>query len=701
MPKKIPKNEICRYPSDQSLLLASAFDALSDNMAVVDASGRIIAVNHSWRRFAEENGPVAGNVHENADYFGVCRRADGEDSDEALAFLDGIHAVLNGTCQEYSLEYPCHSPDRKRWFRGTVTPLPHAGLTYALVCHSDITERKLAEKALTRSEQLYRTIFQASGNAMLIFSEDGTIVRVNPQFEEMTGYARHNVENVKNWRQFLMTQDLPSLEKLNRELWAHVDSTPINAEIRFLTRNGQIRYALMSANRIVGTPHCIAFLTDFTVRRNMNQALLESQNKLSRQHEELQQIFEQVEVIKKEWELTLDCLEDIVVLTDKYGHIKRCNKALKNFTGKDYDDLIGMPINDLLGGFVVSAQEFHHEGVEMCDLTNGRHFIARTYPFNDVDEAQMGTVLTLHDITRIKQVAHELAQANLKLKSKSRELQKAYNDLANSQQRILQQEKMASIGQLAAGVAHEINNPIGFITSNLGTLEKYIKRLFDYLESQAAAIVSDGDVAEHLVQMRKTLKIDYILNDIPSLLSESLDGADRVKKIVQDLKSFSRSDDAEPKPADLVQCLDSTINIVWNELKYKAELVRDFQELPPVVCHAQQLNQVFMNLLVNAAHAIKERGIIKVSTRTDGSCVLISISDNGCGIEPQNISRLFDPFFTTKPIGQGTGLGLAIAYDIVKKHKGDIEVDTQIGIGTTFTVRLPYTEPVPAGEGGP
>ena len=700
MPKKILDNETFGYSTDQSVLLASAFDALSDNIAVVDASGRIIAVNRSWRRFAEENGPVSGNVHENADYFIVCQRADGEDSDNAQAFLRGILAVLSGDRIEYSLEYPCHSPDRKRWFRGTVTPLQHTDHRYALVCHSDITERKLAEMALTRSEQLYRTIFQARGNAMLIFSKDGTIIRVNPQFEEMTGYARHDVENVKNWRQFLMEQDLPGLEKLSRELWAREDSTPINAEIRFLTRDGQIRYALMSASRIIGTSHSIAFLTDFTVRRNMNQVLLESQNKLSRQHEELQQIFRQVEVIKKEWELTLDCLDDIVVLTDQDGHIKRCNKALKIFTGKEYDDLIGLPINDLLGGFVISAQEFHHEGVEMCDLISGRHLVARTYPFNNVDEAQTGTVLTLHDITRIKQVTHELAQANLKLKSKRRELQKAYNELAESQQRILQQEKMASIGQLAAGVAHEINNPIGFINSNLGTLDKYMRRLSEFLEALTAAMVPDGDAADHLARMRKTLKIDYILNDIPSLLSESLDGAERVKKIVQDLKSFSRSDDGEPKAADLVQCLDSTINIVWNELKYKAELVRDFQELPPVVCHAQQLNQVFMNLLVNAAHAIKERGIIKVSTRKEDPWVMISISDNGCGIEPQNISRLFDPFFTTKPIGQGTGLGLAIAYDIVKKHKGDIEVDTQLGIGTTFTVRLPYRDPVAAGGGG-
>lgn len=692
MPKKILDDETVQYSSDPSVLLAAAFDALSDNMAVVDASGRIIAVNRSWRRFAEENGPVSGNVHENADYFGVCQRADGEDSADAQAFLGGINAVLSGTCNEYSLEYPCHSPERKRWFRGTVTPLLHAGQTYALVCHSNITERKLAEKALTHSEQLYRTIFQASGNSMLIFSQDGTIIRVNPQFEEMTGYARHMVENLKNWRQFLLSQDLPGLEKLSRALWAREDSTPINAEIRFVTREGHIRHALMSVSRIIDTPHSIAFLTDFTVRRNMNQVLLENQNKLSRQHEDLRQVFRQVEIIKKEWELTLDCLEDIVVLTDKNGHIKRCNKALKIFTGKDYADLIGMPLNDLLGGFEVSAQEFHHEGVEMCDLTTGRHLIARTYPFNDVDEDQTGTVLTLHDVTWIKHVTHELARANLKLKSKSHELQKAYDDLANSQQRILQQEKMASIGQLAAGVAHEINNPIGFITSNLGTLEKYIRRLCDYLESQTAAILPEGDTAEQLAHMRKTLKIDYILNDIPSLLSESLDGADRVKKIVQDLKSFSRSDDTEPKPADLVQCLDSTINIVWNELKYKAELVRDFQELPPVVCHAQQLNQVFMNLLVNAAHAIKERGIIKVSTRKDDSWVLISISDNGCGIEPKNLSRLFDPFFTTKPIGQGTGLGLAIAYDIVKKHKGDIDVETKLDVGTTFTVRLPYKD---------
>jgi two-component system, NtrC family, sensor kinase len=670
-------------------ILADALNALQDNIAIVNNEGRILAVNRSWRRFAERNGPVVGNVHEGADYFKVCRDAQGDDAQTAQAFLKGIQAVLCGDRDEFALEYPCHSPDRQRWFRATVTAFARADRKLALVSHNDITQRKLAEDALARSEQLYRTIFQASGNAMLIFREDGTIVQVNPQFEEITGYPRHEVEGLLNWRNLIAAQDQPGMERLNQELWSRTDTAPVNAEIRFTSRQGQIRYALMAASRIVGTPNSIAFLTDFTIRRAMNQALLEGQSKLTRQHDELQRLFSQVEQIKKEWELTLDCLGDIVVLTDSNGCIKRCNRALKDFTGKKYGELIGRPLNEVLGSFEVSTQEFDYEGVEMCDLASGRHLIARTYPLRDISESETGTVLTLHDITRVKQITGDLAKANQDLEIKRRELQKAYDELAASQQRILQQEKMASIGQLAAGVAHEINNPIGFITSNLGTMEKYWRRLSEFLNDQAKALRPDSVLSDDMARKRKSLKIDYILSDVPNLLNESMEGADRVKKIVQDLKSFSRMDDGQPKPGDLVQCLDSTINIVWNELKYKAELVRDFSELPLVVCHAQQLNQVFLNLLVNAAHALKDRGTITVSTRRDDAWVYIAVRDTGCGIEPQNLGRLFDPFYTTKPVGEGTGLGLAIAYEIVKKHGGDIDVESTPGLGSTFTVRLP------------
>ncbi len=264
----------------------------------------------------------------------------------------------------------------------------------------------------------------------------------------------------------------------------------------------------------------------------------------------------------------------------------------------------------------------------------------------------------------------------------------------NAHMQLLQSEKMASIGQLAAGVAHEINNPMGFILSNLVSLEKYVNKLTDFIQAQDE-VVKDldevGTVAA-LMEKRRKLKLDFITEDVKDLIQESLDGADRVKKIVQNLKSFSRVDQAEYKLSDLNECIESTVNIVWNELKYKVEVEKEYGEIPMTKCYAQQLNQVFMNLLVNAAQAIEKQGKIRIRTWNENGSILVSIADTGSGIPPEVRNRIFDPFFTTKDVGKGTGLGLSISYDIVKNHDGEINLDSEVGKGSTFTVRLPVVE---------
>ena len=179
------------------------------------------------------------------------------------------------------------------------------------------------------------------------------------------------------------------------------------------------------------------------------------------------------------------------------------------------------------------------------------------------------------------------------------------------------------------------------------------------------------------------------MEDGNELIKESLEGAERVRTIVQNLKSFSRVDESECKSADINECLESTINIVWNELKYKANLVRELGEIPMTRCYPQQINQVFMNLLVNASQAIEKQGEIRVKTWHDATSVYASVSDNGCGIPESVRTRIFEPFFTTKEVGKGTGLGLSITYEIIKKHNGDIYVESEPGNGTTLTIRLP------------
>jgi len=257
---------------------------------------------------------------------------------------------------------------------------------------------------------------------------------------------------------------------------------------------------------------------------------------------------------------------------------------------------------------------------------------------------------------------------------------------------LFQQDKMASIGQLAAGVAHEINNPMAFITSNFGTLGKYIDAFVEYMNAQAEIIGRLNVVDTELDTLRDRLEIDFIQEDIKELLVESLDGATRVSAIVQNLKGFSHIDDKSSKPSDINACLESTIKVVWHELKYKATLQRDYGDLPLVICNAQQLNQVFINILVNAAQAIKDKGEINIRTWHDQQWLNISISDNGCGIAKDKVDRIFEPFFTTKEVGKGTGLGLSISYDIIKNHNGNIKVDSQVGKGTCFTLSIPMQE---------
>ena len=270
---------------------------------------------------------------------------------------------------------------------------------------------------------------------------------------------------------------------------------------------------------------------------------------------------------------------------------------------------------------------------------------------------------------------------------------------------LLQSEKMASIGRLAAGVAHEINNPTGFVSSNLKTLSDYIEDimgLFKEYRKLISNLKKNSDICGPLSEISEQLKrivdlenevdLEFVLKDIFDLIDESKEGTERIKKIVQDLKDFAHPGQDKPKFADINQNIDSTVNVVWNELKYKADVIKDYGDLPRVQCYPQLLNQVFMNLLINAVQSIEKRGEINIKTRADNGYVEIKISDTGSGIPKENLNRIFDPFFTTKDVGKGTGLGLNVAYNIIKKHQGRIDVKSDVEKGTTFIIRIPTTE---------
>lgn len=282
------------------------------------------------------------------------------------------------------------------------------------------------------------------------------------------------------------------------------------------------------------------------------------------------------------------------------------------------------------------------------------------------------------------------------LQQRHAELRQAYLRLNGAQEKLLQSEKMASIGQLAAGVAHEINNPIGYVHSNLGSLQEYLRSLFTVIEAYERALRAPDPKAliAEIDDIRDRLDIDFISRDLPQLMAESREGIERVTRIVRDLKDFSYSGrDESWKLADLHAGLESTINIIWNELKYKVTLERHYGELPMIECLPSELNQVYMNLLLNAGHAIAERGNIIVSTGVEGEEVWVQFEDDGAGISPELRQRIFDPFFTTKPVGSGTGLGLSISYGIINKHHGRIDVESTVGQGSRFRIVLPVRQP--------
>lgn len=286
------------------------------------------------------------------------------------------------------------------------------------------------------------------------------------------------------------------------------------------------------------------------------------------------------------------------------------------------------------------------------------------------------------------------------LEEQKRGLEQTVEQLKQAQLQLLQADKLASIGQLAAGVAHEVNNPIGFISSNLNSLREYvgdIKRVLAAYEDVVQAFIeSDSCPAakiDDVQRIRDDVDIAYITSDIDKLVAESIEGANRVRQIVADLRDFSHVDNPDVTEANINELLDKTVNVAWNELKYKADVVREYGDIRTIPCYGGKLAQVFLNLLLNAAQAIEEHGTITIRTGEEADMIWIEVSDTGQGIPAEHLDRIFDPFFTTKDVGAGTGLGLHLAYSIVAAHGGQISATSRVGQGTTLRIVLPIAGP--------
>lgn len=458
---------------------------------------------------------------------------------------------------------------------------------------------------------------------------------------------------------------------------------------------------LDSQGQMVGA---IETLLDVTERHVAEEALL------SHQHQLEAMVAERTTELRHSHQELDAFLENasVGIIHSKHQRVVRANRKFADIFHIARDQVVGLhgerffkdhgAYEDLVRKAVPVLASGQSLSLELAMVTSQGHPIwvqLIAYASNPSDP-DTGVWWLLQDRSDVMRAQHELERNYSEMKQTNQRL-------AEAQSQLLQSEKLASIGQLAAGVAHEINNPIGFVSSNLGSMRRYMESMLQLIGLYECLDVGQlpGDLRAQVALLREQSDFEFIHEDLPQLLAESEEGLTRVKKIVQDLKDFSRVDQSDWQEADINQGLESTLNVVMNEVKYRAEIIKDYAKLPTVRCRAAQLNQVFMNLIVNAAHAIPERGVITLSSRHEGGWVRVSVRDNGCGMTEAVRRRIFEPFYTTKPVGQGTGLGLSLSFSIVRKHGGRIEVESEPGQGSCFHVWIPVAGPTGAEDGGP
>lgn len=307
--------------------------------------------------------------------------------------------------------------------------------------------------------------------------------------------------------------------------------------------------------------------------------------------------------------------------------------------------------------------------------------------FNDMAHALETRERQLQELNR--NLEKIVRQRTMELEKSHDALKQAYVDLQNAQEQLVQTEKMASLGQLVAGIAHEIKNPLNFIYGNTGFLNDYTVKLQSLLsEMEKLPSISEQDRAR-IAQLKESCNYDFIKEDLRILIDNFSEGARRINNIVSDLRTFSRMDTETISEVDLHAALEISLNLLRNQYKNRVTIHKEYGNIPKIQGYSGKLNQVFMNLLSNAFHAIKEQGDVWIRTRSNNGTVELEIEDNGAGIAREHLHRIFEPFFTTKPVGQGTGLGLSISYGIIEQHNGKIHVSSTVDKGSTFTVRLP------------
>ncbi len=651
--------------------LATALESTGEAIMITDTRGKIEYVNRAFEK-------MTGYTRREAigQLTRILKRCDGDGRyDQMLEAMEGEKTWYGSFL------------DRRKDgsfinLEESVAPVRDSGgntLNYVAVVR-DVTARRRAEAERSR----LATALEATGEGIIITDVSGVIQYVNPAFERMTGFTSEESlgQNPRILNSGKENSELfrDMYAKLGRdEIWRgsyvnkRKDGTFFDVE--------ETIAPVLDASGVKS--NYVAVLRDITEQREVEKYIRSNEER---------------------FRAVVESAYDAIISTDSDGKIIFWNLAARTCFGYSSDDILGKTVTSIVPKRF--AKKFNNRigvylsldhgtvigrSVELIGLRrDGTEFPMEVSLANWKTDEGMFVTAIARDITERNKAEHDLRT------SKER-LEEMHARLKENQAQLIQSEKLASLGLIAAGVAHEINNPVAYIMGNIDTLNDYVLHfqelfvMYDRLDGLLQGIDAPQVTAllQSISEAKSEKDLDFVLQDIGYLISESLEGTNRVKDIVQNLKSFARVDEAEQVEADINECIESTLRIVWNNLKYKCTVEKTLGALPKVLCQPGKLNQVFLNLLVNAAEAIPDKGVISILTECVGGHIIVRISDTGSGIEPEYVNSLFTPFFTTKPVGQGTGLGLSISYGIIQEHDGRIDVESQVGEGTTFTVSIP------------
>ena len=527
-------------------------------------------------------------------------------------------------------------------------------------------EMELLLQELTRERNFISAVLNTAGALVIVLDTNGTIVRFNRACEVSSGYRVDEVVGKKIWDILLNPDDATLFRREFEKMGSSRSATHMETALR--TKDGQSRSISWSNTVILDASDKVEYIVtagiDITVRKKFEESLRISEERFRSLVENANDII-----------FSLTPEGDISYVSPRFTEL--LGYAVRDYLGTHFTDVFHSDDmtaskrwfeNELKGKGKPGAIEFrliHSDGSIHWFLVNS------SVIFDESGKA-IEMIGVAHDFTDMRKVLDDLEAANRSLKE--------------TQSQLVQSEKMASLGMLVAGIAHEINTPIGAVNSMHDTLFRAINRMKEVVEQR---ITNDPEVEKALANM---------FNIIENANNVIQNGTNRVIEIVRRLRSFARLDEADLKEADIHEGLEDTLTLIHHEIKHDIKIIRNFGEIPRITCYPGQLNQVFLNLLINAKQAISGKGEIRISTSHDNGEIRVAFQDNGSGISKTDLENIFDPGFTTKGSGVGTGLGLSICYQIIHDHNGRIEVESLPGVGSTFTVVLPVVNDLEATE---